>query len=74
MNKAQLKEIVSQLDAAGVPDSALIKVEIAIDNSRIDLAAMPFIIEGQDASFSVDASDHWASSVLQESAVILKQG
>lgn len=74
MNKGQLKEIVAQLDSLGVADSAEVKVEIAIDNSRISLLAMPFKIEKQDATYSVDASGHWAPEVNQADAVVLKQG
>ena len=45
---------------------------MAIDNSRISLQNA-FKLEQQDAEFSVDASGHYAASVTQADAVVLKQ-
>lgn len=73
MNKLQLKEIIATLDAIGVPDTAEVKVEMAIDNSRIPLKN-EFKVEKQDAEFAVDASGHYAASVTQADAVVFKQG
>ncbi len=74
MTKAQLKAIVAQLDALLVPDSAEIKVEMAIDNSRIGILPYPFEVEKLDASYAPDAQGNWAEAVSQADAVILKQG
>ena len=74
MNKGQLKSIVAALEAANVPDSAQIKVEMAIDNSRIALLPYPVKIEKQDSVITPDAQGNWAPEVTQADAVVIKQG
>lgn len=73
MTVQQLEDILAALNSLGVPKAAEIKVEMAIDNSRIVLQNA-FKLERQDAEFSVDASGHYAASVTQADAVVLKQG
>lgn len=73
MTKAQLKEIVAQLDALQVPDAAVVLLQRNIDNARMEIAPLVFKIEGQDAEFSIDASGHWAPAVSQANAVVLKE-
>lgn len=73
MTKLELKTLVQQLDTIGVPDSAEIKVEVAIDNSRMSLKGADFKIEGQDATYGIDAAGNWAANVNQANAVVLKQ-
>ena len=73
MTKAQLKELVAQLDALAVPDAAVVKLQRNIDNARMDIAPFVFKIEGQDAEYTIDASGHWAPAVAQANAVVLKE-
>ena len=72
MNVGQLKAVVAALPA-GVPDSAEVKVEMAIDNSRIGLLPYPVGIEKQDVQISPDASGNYAAVVTQADAVVFKQ-
>ncbi len=72
MTIQQLEDILAVLNSLSVPKSAVFKVEMAIDNSRISLQNA-FKLEQQDAEYAVDASGHYAASVTQADAVILKQ-
>ena len=74
MNKGQLKSIIASLEANGVPDSAEVKVELAIDNSRIALPPYPVKIEKQDMLIAPDAGGNWAPEVTQADAVVLMVG
>lgn len=72
LTKGQLKEMLSVADAAGVPDSVEVKMQ-RLDLVRLELDGGHFILEGQDASYSINAADHWAPSVSQPASMILKQ-
>lgn len=71
MTKGQLKEIIAALDTIGILDSVQIRVKL-LDSSRVDLGEA-FILERQDAEYATDASGHYAPSVSQSDAVVLKQ-
>lgn len=72
MTKAELKSIVAQLDTIGVPDTAQVKIQL-LDTTRIELAAMPFLVERQDASYSVGNDGNWSPSVSEADCVAIKQ-
>lgn len=73
MTKGNLKEILAQLEILGVNDNVEIVVRRAVDNSLINLQNQNFDVQGQDATYSIDASDHWAPTVSEPALVILKQ-
>lgn len=73
MTKGQLKEIVAQLEALGVADATVVKVRMNIDNSQIDLNPFSFEVQNKEASYTVDASDHFAETISKQAVVILKQ-
>lgn len=72
MTKADLKVVMAQLEALGVPDSAFVKVQRP-DLVRLDLQAQAFIVEGKDASYSIDNAGDWAGVVSEADAVVFKQ-
>lgn len=72
MNYLQFKALATQLAVLNPPDSAVIKVK-HLDTSRIDLQGENFIVEGKDATWSIDATGHWAGVASEIDAVILKQ-
>lgn len=57
MTKAELKNIIGVLDAAGVPDSALIqKAGVTLSLSPVNLANAPGIV------YTLDSEGHWGAS------------
>lgn len=73
MTKAELKQLVAQLDFLNVPETAEIKLQRNIDNGRMGIHPTAFKIEGQDAEYSLDAQGHWSPAVSQANTVILKE-
>lgn len=57
MTKGELKNILGVLDAAGVPDSALVqKAGVTLTLSPVSLANAPGIV------YTLDAEGHWQAS------------
>lgn len=72
MNKAQAKAILSAMDAKGIPDSAVFAVK-TVGGEIMHINPNSFAVVGEDADVSLDASNQWAGSVTEISAVYLKQ-
>lgn len=72
LNKGQLKEILQVCDNAGIPDSVEMKIRLLVGD-KISLDDVHFIIDGQDSSFSIDVTGHWAAEVSESNAIVLKQ-
>lgn len=72
MTVNEFLSIAQQVKDSQVKGEAQVKIKL-LDGSRIDLAAMPFTVEGNDESFSVDNSGHWAPSVVEADCVVLNQ-
>jgi hypothetical protein len=73
MTKADLKAAIAQMDALGIADAAVMKYKVAVDNSLHDFQSQNFDAKGTDATYSIDASGHWAAAVSQANTVILKE-
>lgn len=72
MTKAQAKALIEAMDAKGVPDSAIFAVKV-VTGEVMHLNPNSFAVVGENADVSLDASDHWAGTVSEVSAVYLKQ-
>lgn len=73
MKKSELKVIMSELEALGVPDTAVIHI-LLNDNSEAPLVGNIFKVRGQDASYSIIPGSGLVGSVTQIDAVVLSQG
>lgn len=71
LTKGQVKEIIAQMDAGGVPDSVQFGVKM-LNGDKVELQNS-FSIVGKNSEFSIDASDHWAEQVAEAEGVYLKQ-
>jgi hypothetical protein len=72
MKKSHLKAIIADMEAKGVPDSADLKIKM-LDSNLIDINPNSYVVIGENADVSLDASDHWAGNVTEANAVFLKQ-
>lgn len=72
MTKAQLKQILSEMDAKGLADSAEIRVGMVAGGS-IELNQNSFKIQLADTDYTLDASDHFAPTEGQAAIGFLKQ-
>ncbi len=72
MTKAQLKAILVDMEAKGIPDSAIFAVKV-LEGGIMALNPNSYAIVGEDSDITLDASDHWAGVASEASAVYLKQ-
>ncbi len=72
MTKAQLKLIISEMDAKGLSDSAEIRV-LMVAGGSIEINQNSFKVQLADSDYTLDASDHFAPTQNQGEAGFLKQ-
>lgn len=72
MDFGKLKEIIGKLSALGIADDVPVKI-LMVNGEKAQLRQYAFRVEGQDADYDLDASNHFAAQVLQPAVVLLKQ-
>lgn len=73
LSKGELKSIIAAADAAGLPDSAEVKVKRAIDNGLIKLAKYPIEVHLKDVVLSPDAQNNWSAQVTEADALVINE-